>query len=88
MSINNLVKIFFLLIILSIEIKSQSLIPRYGQSSVLVDNKIFFFWKENHIIPNPSPTLNQVLYLDVSKPLNTTNPPFEEIPNATCNSIT
>ena len=44
MSISNIIKIFFLLIILSIEI-GQSLIPveRYGQRSILVDNKVLFF---------------------------------------------
>jgi len=81
MSINNTIKIFFLLIILSIEI-GQSLIPikRYEQSSVLVDKKIFFFGGETHSGLKYF-TSNQILYLDVSKPFNTANPPFEEIPN-------
>jgi hypothetical protein len=47
MSINNLIKVFFLLIILLIEI-GQSLIPieRRAHSSVLVDKKIYFFGGE------------------------------------------
>jgi N-acetylneuraminic acid mutarotase len=82
MIINNLIKIL-LLIILLIEIV-QSLTPadRSVLSSVLVDKKIFFFGGYSINSPNVSPNLNQILYLDVSKPLNTANPPFEEIPNA------
>ncbi|CAB4382461.1 unnamed protein product [Rhizophagus irregularis] len=82
MNINNLIKIFFLLIILSIEI-GQSLIPldRYSTSSILIDKKLFFFGGETVHNLKPSTTLDQILYLDVSKPFNTVNPPFEELPN-------
>ncbi|EXX66892.1 hypothetical protein RirG_119420 [Rhizophagus irregularis DAOM 197198w] len=81
MNINNLIKIIFL-IILSTEI-GQSLIPveRYAQSSVLVDKRIYFFGGESYHSPKNSSTLDQILYLDVSKPFNTVNPPFEEIIN-------
>ncbi|PKY48714.1 hypothetical protein RhiirA4_544791 [Rhizophagus irregularis] len=81
MIINNLMKIL-LLIILLIEI-GQSLVPveRFAHSSVLVDKKLFFFGGETDHSPKPSTTLDQILYLDVSKPFNTVNPPFEEIPN-------
>ncbi|CAB4489296.1 unnamed protein product [Rhizophagus irregularis] len=68
--------------ILSTEI-GQSLIPveRYAQSSVLVDKRIYFFGGESYHSPKNSSTLDQILYLDVSKPFNTVNPPFEEIIN-------
>ncbi|RGB38777.1 hypothetical protein C1646_755276 [Rhizophagus diaphanus] len=68
--------------ILSTEI-GQSLIPveRYAQSSVLVDKRIYFFGGESIHSPKPSSTLDQILYLDVSKPFNTVSPPFEEIIN-------
>jgi hypothetical protein len=79
MSINNLIKVFFLLIILLIEI-GQSLIPleRNAHSSVLVDKKIYFFGGESdHGDPKKATTLDQILCLDVSKPFNKENPPFE-----------
>ncbi|GBC34951.1 hypothetical protein GLOIN_2v1524939 [Rhizophagus irregularis DAOM 181602=DAOM 197198] len=82
MNINN-IKIFFLLIILSIEI-GQSVIPveRYSLSSVLIDKRIYFLGGESyHHSPKNSTTLDQILYLDISKPFNTLNPPFEILPN-------
>src|SRR2546429_6929227 len=78
----NTMNIFFLLIILSVQI-GNSLIPvdRFSQSSVLVDKKIYFFGGVSDHTPRFSPILNQIIYLDVSKTFNITNPPFEEIPN-------
>src|SRR5437763_1934796 len=77
MNMNNMMKIFFLMIILSIGI-GDSLIPtrRHAHSSVLVDKRIYFFGGE---YGGPVP-LNQILYLDVSKPFSIENPPFEESP--------
>src|SRR5688572_10675815 len=74
---DNMMKIF-LLIILSIGI-GESLIPigRYAHSSVLVDKRIYFFGGE---YKNVISTMDQMLYLDVSKPFNIENPPFEESP--------
>ena len=68
----------FLLVILSIGI-GESLIPvgRFAHSTALVDKRIYFFGGES-----PPKVFDQILYLDVSKPFNTINPPFEEIPNA------
>ncbi|PKY40931.1 galactose oxidase [Rhizophagus irregularis] len=81
MNIDNLIKIIFLMI-LSTEI-GQSLIPveRSALSSVLVDKRIYFLGGESLHSPKPSSTLDQILYLDVSKSFNTVNPPFEEIIN-------
>jgi hypothetical protein len=83
MSVNKLIGIFLLLIILLIEI-GQSLIPveRHAHSSVLVDKKLFFFGGESLSgnLKN-STSLDQILYIDISKPFNTANPPYEEIPN-------
>jgi hypothetical protein len=79
-NMNNKIGIF-LLIILSIEIV-ESLIPidRFAQSSVLVDKRIYFIGGISERSQKYSPTLDQILYLDISKPFNTANPPFEEIP--------
>ncbi|CAB4489289.1 galactose oxidase [Rhizophagus irregularis] len=68
--------------ILSTEI-GQSLIPfdRFALSSVLVDKRIYFLGGESFHSPKNSTTLDQILYLDISKPFNTVNPPFEEIIN-------
>ncbi|CAB4426717.1 unnamed protein product [Rhizophagus irregularis] len=79
MIINNLIKIL-LLIILLIEI-GQSLVPveRYAHSSVLVDKKLFFFGGYSGHSLKTSKNLDQIIYLDISKPFNTANPPFEEI---------
>ncbi|GBC04863.1 hypothetical protein RclHR1_05900010 [Rhizophagus clarus] len=71
--------ILFLLIILSTGI-CQTITNRYGQSSVLVDKKLYFF---GGIISNNSLPLNQLLQLDLSKSFNTTNPPFEILNVAT-----
>ncbi|UZO29754.1 uncharacterized protein OCT59_023214 [Rhizophagus irregularis] len=70
------IQVLFLLIILSIEI-CYSLIPieRNAQSSVLVDKKLFFLGGTSSK-PAAFP-LDQILYLDVSKPFNTAVPPFE-----------
>ncbi|GES94599.1 hypothetical protein GLOIN_2v1532917 [Rhizophagus clarus] len=83
MSINNFIKIVFLLIILSIEIgQSLNLVKRNGHSSVLVDKKLIFLGgQELFFNQNIQLMLDQMLYLDVSKPFNTENPPFEEMPN-------
>src|ERR1043166_2067910 len=77
---NNVMKIF-LLIIISIGI-SESLIPvdRYAHSSVLVDKRIYFFGGDSFHSPKFSTTLDQILYLDVSKSFSIDNPPFEEAP--------
>ncbi|EXX66894.1 uncharacterized protein OCT59_023201 [Rhizophagus irregularis] len=84
MNINKLIRIFFLLIISSIEI-GQSLVPveRHGHSAVLVDKKLYFFGGESVFgkLKN-SIHLDQILYIDLSKPFNTANPPFEEVINA------
>ncbi|PKY17369.1 hypothetical protein RhiirB3_521943 [Rhizophagus irregularis] len=79
MIINNLNQIL-LLIILLIEI-GQSLAPveRSAHSSVLVDKKLFFFGGHSDHSLKKSVILDQIIYLDVSKPFNTANPPFEEI---------
>ncbi|CAB4426716.1 unnamed protein product [Rhizophagus irregularis] len=79
MIINNLKKIL-LLIILLIEI-GQSLVPveRNAHSSVLVDKKLFFFGGYSGHSLKTSKNLDQIIYLDISKPFNTANPPFEEI---------
>ncbi|RGB29350.1 hypothetical protein C1646_795588 [Rhizophagus diaphanus] len=67
------IKVFFLVIILSTEIcHSITPLERYAQSSVLVDKKLFFFGGSLLLSP-----INQILYLDVSKPFNTLDPPFE-----------
>ncbi|PKK75369.1 hypothetical protein RhiirC2_846071 [Rhizophagus irregularis] len=78
---NNLIKIIFLMILLT-EI-GQSLIPvdRFALSSVLVDKRIYFFGGESNHSPKNSTTLDQILYVDISKPFNTVSPPFEEIIN-------
>ncbi|CAB4489299.1 hypothetical protein RhiirA1_529824 [Rhizophagus irregularis] len=79
MIINNLMKIL-LLITLLIEI-GQSLVPveRYAHSSVLVDKKLFFFGGYSGHSLKTSENLDQIIYLDISKPFNMANPPFEEI---------
>ncbi|CAB5377220.1 unnamed protein product [Rhizophagus irregularis] len=61
----------------------QSLIPvdRFALSSVLVDKRIYFFGGESNHSPKNSTTLDQILYVDISKPFNTVSPPFEEIIN-------
>ncbi|CAB4426728.1 unnamed protein product [Rhizophagus irregularis] len=68
--------------ILSTEI-GQSLNPveRSAQSSVLVDKRIYFFGGESFRSKKTTSALDQILYLDVSKPFNTVSPPFEEIIN-------
>ncbi|CAB4489288.1 hypothetical protein RhiirA5_430280 [Rhizophagus irregularis] len=68
-------QVFFLVIILSTEI-CHSIIPiEYSaQSSVLADKKLFFFEGMSSQLLS---SFNQILYLDVSKPFNTTNLPFE-----------
>ncbi|CAB4426726.1 unnamed protein product [Rhizophagus irregularis] len=68
-------QVFFLVIILSTEI-CHSIIPieRSAQSSILADKKLFFFGGMSSQLLS---SFNQILYLDVSKPFNTTNPPFE-----------
>ncbi|CAB4376493.1 unnamed protein product [Rhizophagus irregularis] len=67
------IQVFFLVIILSTEI-CPSIIPleRYAQSSVIVDKTLFFFGGSLLLSP-----INQILSLDVSKPFNTLDPPFE-----------
>src|ERR1044072_5308700 len=78
---NNIIKICFLLIILSIGI-GESLIPtdRSAQSSVIVNERIYFLGGTSSKVSKNSTVLDQILYLDVSKPFNTENPPFEESP--------
>ncbi|PKY40935.1 galactose oxidase [Rhizophagus irregularis] len=69
------IQVLFLLIILSTE-TCHSLIPieRNAQSSVLVDIRLFILGGRSY---KPTLSLDQILYLDVSKPFNTANPPFE-----------
>src|SRR5205807_2214512 len=61
--------------------QSLVLIERHGQSSVLVDKKIYFFGGFSIHSSKPSGYLDQILYLDISKPFNIANPPFELVPN-------
>jgi hypothetical protein len=76
----NIYKIF-LLIILSIKVgESLILLDRYAHSSVLVNKRIYFFGGFSYNSPKAVKVLDQTLYLDVSKPFNIANPPFEEIP--------
>jgi hypothetical protein len=77
---DNIMKIF-LMLILSIGI-AESLIPvdRRAHSSVLVDKRIYFFGGFSNNSPKFSNFLDQILYLDVSKPFNIANPPFVVIP--------
>ncbi|CAB5214767.1 unnamed protein product [Rhizophagus irregularis] len=60
--------------------KKKVPVERHSHRSVLINKKLFFFFGgESAHSPSSSTTaLNQISYLDVSKPFNNANPPFEE----------
>jgi N-acetylneuraminic acid mutarotase len=70
----------FIIIHLFLEIESFAPVGRYSHSSVLVENKLYFFGGD---LPNSEVTdyeiSNEVFYLDVSQPFNIQDPPWNDL---------
>src|ERR1043165_8953752 len=66
----------FALVYLFLEIESLTPGGRYAHSSVLVENKIYFFGGEK----NDTSSSNEAFYLDVSRPFNIASPPLYDLP--------
>ena len=62
-----------------IEVNSFTLIGRYGHSSVLLGNKLYFFG--GYLLSSLSNS-NEIFYLDVSQPFNSGNPPWVDLTQA------
>src|ERR1043165_791103 len=71
--------LFFIFVFyLFLEIESFTPAGRLAHSTVLVENKLYFFGgeKNSNSILNIS---NETFYLDVSRPFNIASPPFYEL---------
>ena len=74
---NQILAIYFLFVLIPIRVSSQdSPGRRYGHTATLIDSKLYIIGGVQSFQSIP---LNEILMLDLSTPLNTTSPPWQNI---------
>ena len=72
---NQVLVIYFLIILVSTRVSSQ-VTPRYGHTAALVNSKLYIIGGAQYLGSTP---FNETWMLDLSTPLNTTSPPWQNI---------
>ena len=72
---HNYISFFLAFIHLYLEIDSFTPTGRYGHSSVVVGNRLYFFGGNK----NSFNCSNEVFYLDISQPFNIASPPWNDL---------
>src|SRR5436305_12857782 len=73
---NDVLLYLFIFIYFFLEIESFTPVGRFGHTSALVENKLYFFGGSKDLDTGCS---NDVIYLDISQPFNTQTPQWNDL---------